>query len=228
MSRDSFVLYADSLDILDLLSDEQAGQLFRTIRCYVRGEDLPELDQIIKLAFIPIKNHLDRDAEKYERICKKRREVGALGGRPKKPLGSDEKQKVSEGTKRFLEKPKKPLPVPVPDPDPVPVPENEPVPDKYMGDKSPKKRASRFTPPSIEEVREYCLERGNGIDAERFVNFYESKGWMVGKNKMKDWKASVRTWEQKNSDNGPKDIVSQRLEALKNFGGDGSGLFDGS
>ena len=226
MSRDSFVLYADSLDILDLLSDEQAGQLFRTIRSYVRGEDLPELDQIIKLAFIPIKNHLDRDAEKYERICKKRREVGALGGRPKKPLGSDENQKVSEETKRFLEKPKKPLPDPVPDPVPDTDPDTDPVPDKYMGDKSPKKRASRFKPPSLEEVREYCNERGNGIDAERFVNFYESKGWMVGKNKMKDWRAAVRNWEKINRDSKPKDAVTQRLEALKGFGGEGVGLFE--
>lgn len=229
MNRDSFVLYADSLDILDLLSDEQAGQLFRAIRSYVKGDDLPELDQVTKIAFVPIKNHLDRDAEKYEQICKKRREVGALGGRPRKePLGSKENQKVLAETKRFLEKPKKPVPDTVPVHVPVPVPENVPdtVPDMYKGDKSPKKRASRFTPPSIEEVREYCLERGNGIDPERFCNFYESKGWMVGKNKMKDWKASVRNWEKINRDNKPKDTVTQRLEALKGFGGEAVGLFE--
>lgn len=55
----------------------------------------------------------------------------------------------------------------------------------------------RFKKPTLEEVKEYCEERNNGIDAETFINFYESKGWMVGKNKMKDWKASVRTWEKK-------------------------------
>ena len=54
----------------------------------------------------------------------------------------------------------------------------------------------RFKKPTLEEVKEYCEERNNGIDAEMFINFYESKGWMVGKNKMKDWKASVRTWEK--------------------------------
>ena len=54
----------------------------------------------------------------------------------------------------------------------------------------------RFKKPTLEEVKEYCEERNNGIDAETFINFYESKGWMVGKNKMKDWKASVRTWEK--------------------------------
>lgn len=54
-----------------------------------------------------------------------------------------------------------------------------------------------FKKPSIEEVREYCIERNNKIDAEEFVDFYESKGWLVGKTKMKDWKACVRTWEKK-------------------------------
>ena len=54
-----------------------------------------------------------------------------------------------------------------------------------------------FTPPTLDEVRAYCEERNNGIDAERFIDFYASKGWMVGKNKMKDWKACVRTWEKR-------------------------------
>ena len=57
-------------------------------------------------------------------------------------------------------------------------------------------RGKCFTPPSVEEIREYCLERKNNVDAERFHDFYEAKGWMVGKNKMKDWKACVRTWEK--------------------------------
>ena len=57
-------------------------------------------------------------------------------------------------------------------------------------------RSTRFVPPTLEQVREYCQERRNGVDAERFVNYYTSKGWLVGKAKMKDWKAAVRTWEQ--------------------------------
>ena len=62
-----------------------------------------------------------------------------------------------------------------------------------------KRKAKPFTPPTIKEVKEYCDERHNGVDAERFIDFYESKGWMVGKNKMKDWKACVRTWEKRDS-----------------------------
>lgn len=54
-----------------------------------------------------------------------------------------------------------------------------------------------FVPPSLEEVAAYCSDRKNGIDPESFIAFYQSKGWMIGKNKMKDWKAAVRTWEQR-------------------------------
>lgn len=51
-------------------------------------------------------------------------------------------------------------------------------------------------PPSVDDVKAYCEERNNGIDAEYFCDFYQSKNWFVGKNKMKDWKACVRTWER--------------------------------
>lgn len=58
-------------------------------------------------------------------------------------------------------------------------------------------------PPKLEWIQEYCRERGNSVDPEKFFDFYESKGWMVGKNKMKDWQSSVRTWER-NSPNQKK------------------------
>lgn len=55
---------------------------------------------------------------------------------------------------------------------------------------------------SLEEVKNYCNERNNGIDADKWFDFYSSKGWMIGKNKMKDWKAAVRTWEKNNTQKG--------------------------
>lgn len=58
------------------------------------------------------------------------------------------------------------------------------------------KKSKRFTPPTVEDVKAYCEERKNDIDPEAFVDFYQSKGWIVGKSKMKDWKAAVRTWER--------------------------------
>ncbi|WP_347216659.1 hypothetical protein [Chryseobacterium sp.] len=73
---------------------------------------------------------------------------------------------------------------------------------KKVAEKKEKAVRLIFTPPSVQVVQEYCNERKNGISGYSFVNFYQSKGWMVGKNKMKDWKAAVRTWEQKNEENG--------------------------
>ena len=64
----------------------------------------------------------------------------------------------------------------------------------------PPPKQKRFVPPTVEEVAAYCNERGNGIDAESFVAFYESKGWFVGKNKMKDWRQAVVTWERRDKE----------------------------
>ena len=61
-----------------------------------------------------------------------------------------------------------------------------------------------FNKPKIEEIEFYCIERNNNIDVNSFFNFYESKGWMVGKNKMKDWKAAIRTWELREKNNNKK------------------------
>lgn len=58
---------------------------------------------------------------------------------------------------------------------------------------------NKFIKPTIEEVKQYCLERNNNIDAENFVDYYNSNGWKVGKNSMKDWKAAIRTWEKRNN-----------------------------
>lgn len=63
-------------------------------------------------------------------------------------------------------------------------------------------KEKRFKKPTLEEVKEYCKDRNNNIDAQRFIDFYESKDWMIGKNKMKDWKAAIRTWEKNNNTPG--------------------------
>ena len=56
-----------------------------------------------------------------------------------------------------------------------------------------------FSQPSIDDVSKYCQERKNSVDPQMFIDFYTAKNWMIGKNKMKDWKAAVRTWEQRNT-----------------------------
>ena len=83
-------------------------------------------------------------------------------------------------------------------------------PNPNRADKPP-----RFVPPTVEDVKAYCIERRNGIDAESFVDFYESKGWMVGKNHMKDWKAAVRTWEKTHEEKSKKPSTNVFLNMLK-------------
>lgn len=77
--------------------------------------------------------------------------------------------------------------------------------DKIRLDKNRIDKSS-FTPPTVEEVKEYCKERNNSVDAETFVDFYSAKGWLIGKNKMKDWKAAVRTWEKNEKPKGKSEL----------------------
>lgn len=86
----------------------------------------------------------------------------------------------------------------------------------YYGADKPPVRETRFSPPSLEDVRAYCLERGKGIDPEAWYDFYTSKGWMVGKNRMKDWKAAVRTWER-NGINRPQARNTETWEPTYRF-----------
>lgn len=85
----------------------------------------------------------------------------------------------------------------------VPVIQSNPNPNPNpIQSEGERTRETRFTPPTVEEVTAYCRERGNSVDAERFVNFYASKGWKVGSEPMKDWKACVRTWERRDDHHG--------------------------
>ena len=70
------------------------------------------------------------------------------------------------------------------------------------------KTIKKFIKPSVEEVKQYCEERNNNIDPQHFIDFYESKGWKVGNNPMKDWKACIRTWEKRDF-NENKNIVKE-------------------
>lgn len=72
------------------------------------------------------------------------------------------------------------------------------------GKSEERKTASRFTPPTLDEVKTYCFERNNNVDAQRFIDYYTSNGWKVGRNAMKDWKAAVRNWERDDNKPAPK------------------------
>ena len=79
------------------------------------------------------------------------------------------------------------------------------------------KKRTVFKPPTIEEVRAYCLERGNSVDAERWHNHYRANGWMVGRTKMVDWKAAVRTWERNGYDRDRRPAARSDPELGKIF-----------
>ena len=72
-------------------------------------------------------------------------------------------------------------------------------------------KSTRFVPPTLDEIKDYCLERNNNVDPNKFYDLHQAKGWMVGKNKMKDWKAAIRTWENrdKKPSNQPRDIFRE-------------------
>lgn len=78
----------------------------------------------------------------------------------------------------------------------------------------PKGSKKKFIPPTVDDVRAYCQERNNKVDPQKFVDFYSCKGWMVGKNHMKDWKAAVRTWE-KSSSQSKEAPAEKRFDANK-------------
>ena len=80
-----------------------------------------------------------------------------------------------------------------------------------------KDKEKTFKPPTVEEVSEYCIERNNQVDPESFIDFYESKGWMVGKNKMKDWKSSLRRAEKWDSIKDKKVTAGRGYQEYKHF-----------
>ena len=77
---------------------------------------------------------------------------------------------------------------------------------------------ARFKKPTVNDIKEYCFWRNNGIDAETFFDFYESKDWKVGKNKMKDWKACVRTWEKRKNKTNNNNTTSHRHQKGADYG----------
>ena len=173
-NKKSFILYCDQQGVFNKLPDEIAGKLIKHIFAYVNDENPPCDDLLLSIAFEPIKTQLKRDLVKYEDYIEKQSVNGSKGGRPKK---ANETQK----TQAFFQEPKKA------DTDNVTDTDTDTVTDKKV-----------FKKPTIEDVKTYMKELGMNDISERWMSHYESNGWLVGKNKMKDWKASVRTWKLNN------------------------------
>ena len=108
MKKDSFVLYTEYIEQIELLSMEQRGILLTAIFAYVSDAELPDMDGITKMAFAFIKSRIDKDTEKYAKTIEKRKEAGKLGGRPK-ANGYSEKQEKAKKANGFSEKQNNPV-----------------------------------------------------------------------------------------------------------------------
>ncbi len=172
---------------------------------------LSPIESIAFSAFIP-------DLEDAWATYIKRISGGAKGGRPKKdeepygfthhhsiPCDTVQNHAVPHGT------------------------EEEPEPEVIISPlKPPRGKRERFTPPSVDEVAAFCLERKYGIDPEEFVSFYASKGWKVGTSPMKDWRAAVVTWEKKRAKTeGPEPSRAKRGRLIVGEDGEEVAVFDG-
>ena len=223
MERETFVFYKDWLNVIRDLPSEVQLEVYQAIAEYAIYGNLIELKPLAKVAFGFVKQTIDRDTQKYISISEKRSEAGKKGGRRLKDNEleeSNEKQKkqlLSEKSKKsncplndndnvndndisFLKKETK-SDVAVSDL------ENENSESPIETLQTPKEQSGggrkRFIIPTPEEVQAYCDERNNGILGQQFCDFYSSKGWKIGKEPMKDWKAAVRTWEIRRKDQSP-------------------------
>jgi len=192
-TRKSYITHLDSLDILDKLSDEQAGKLFKAIKFYQKTKKTPDLDLMLDLVFTPFLNQFIRDDENYEKTCEARRVAGGKGGKQKVANASKSKQNVAN------------------------LADSDSKSDSDSDSKNKKDSKNKnFTPPTLEEVKNYCQERKNTVNPEKWISHYQSNGWKVGKNQMKDWKAGVRTWEGNSFESKPTQFANKEVQRQQN------------
>ena len=219
MERESFVFYRSFYEGIKELPRDIQGEVLTAIMEYgLNGVTTENQKQITKAMFALIKPQLDANNQRFEN--------GKKGGRPKascnqtetktKPKQNRNKTKhepnvndnvnVNDNDISFLEKKKQKSDVVVSDL------ENENSESPLETLQTPKEQSGgrkRFTIPTPEEVQAYCNERKNGILGQQFCDFYSSKGWKIGKEPMKDWKAAVRTWEIRRKDQSTPITQSQ-------------------
>jgi len=210
--RDGFIFYESFRKAMKGLPAETQLLLYNAIADYALYDDEPDFgDDPIALGFFTLmRPQIDANIRK--------REGGAKGGRPAKetkqePLDNltetkeepsdnldETKAKPNDNLGVTKAKPKDNLSVTIAEPK---AKEKDKAKDKANAKE--KERAlcagtpRRFTKPRVEEIREYCRERKNGIDPQQFFDFYEAKGWRIGNQPMKDWQAAVRTWERRDA-----------------------------
>ena len=181
--RAQFTFYASFFDAVSRIKKKaDRADAYDAICAYALREEDPDFSKMsdaAQIAFLLIKPNLDSSRRK----AKSGKDGGSKKANGKQNVSKQEancKQGERESEKEKEKEKEGEI-------------ENECYPPTPLSGGA---KAKRFIPPTVDEVAAYCQERGNGLDPETFVDFYASKGWMVGKNPMKDWKAAVRTWER--------------------------------
>ena len=129
---------------------------------------------------------IERDIAEYKNGKKNKRKAGLASAEARKLKAIENKEEIDQQVLDSVEQPLNNCAT-----------NHKPITNNHKPLTIVKEKASqRFTPPTLSEVIAYCNERGNHVDPQRFINHYSANGWMRGKNKIKDWKACVRTWEQ--------------------------------
>lgn len=182
MAKEYVPVFFDWLDVTQDLTAEEKGNLIDAVVAYASGKEYEHLlTGGCRIAFRFLKGQVDRNnAISEARInarSNKHEQNETNNNKPEQNETNDNKteQNVSNFPKEK---------------------EKDKDKDKENDKEKDKKENRRFSPPTPEEVAAYCRERGNTVNADRFCDFYSSKGWKVGNQPMKDWKAAVRTWEQ--------------------------------
>ena len=184
MAKDkkSVLIYVDWIATFSKLEDDEAGRLIKHFFSYVNDLN-PVSDRLTELLFEPIKQQLKRDLKAYEQTCQRNSLNASMRWNKNNATACDSIQSDAKHADNDIDN------------------DNDNDTDKKNSVKS-----KRFSPPTLLEVEDYCFERKNTVDASKFIDYYTSNGWKVGKNAMKDWRAAVRTWEktQNNNNNGNK------------------------
>ena len=206
MPREYFCAYHSYIESMEQLTDAERGRLFTACLFYSKTGEAPQLSGNERFVFPAMRSQIDRDIQNYEDFVKKQSENGKKGGRPRKPTESQKTQPFFEKPKKGKEKEKEQ--------------EISPL-------NPPRGKRERFTPPTVEDVAAYCLERKNGIDPEEFVAFYASKGWKVGSSPMKNWRAALITWEKKRAKEiSPEPGSAKRGRLVVGEDGEEAAVFD--
>ena len=201
--RDSMIIYTAYAEKFNRLSDAQFGQLMRIAISYQKDGVVPEVvDTSVGLAFDVIRHDLDENNRKYAEVVEKRRQAGKQGAEIRwQGMANDGKnskcqQMIANDSKAWQDIAK------IADND------NDNVNDNVINNKEKsikeKPKRDRFVPPTESQLLEYCIEANLNIDTSAFIDFYSSKGWKVGSQSMKDWKAAARNWARRDRDKKPK------------------------